>query len=244
MAERCSAKAPPMLIAQRDSKLTGEIYDWLLAHKEEIRAGTAEYMGTPVSEATIFRQYEYVASLIHFTSVVTTPHLLPTRENGHLALTGLKYTFLTVLLGWWGFPLGPLLTVQAIFVNLSGGRKRTAASLLQLLECGWDSPDVVPIGRGEHVVNFTDRALQEISRRRAAGGFGEQLGIRIAPGGYADNEVEISFDFAVSDGRDWIDRTQGLVVLFDGSDVEQLVGCAVDFEDGVFRAHHATAPRR
>jgi hypothetical protein len=102
----------------------------------------------------------------------------------------------------------------------------------------------VAIGSREHLVDFTDRALVEIRRRRTAGGFGEELGIRIVPGGYADNEVEISFDFTFTDGHDWIDRTQGLVVLFDGSDAEQLVGRTVDFDDGAFRAHQATAPRR
>ncbi|HTT77092.1 MAG TPA: J domain-containing protein [Candidatus Binataceae bacterium] len=32
-----------------------------------------------------------------------------------------KRTFLSALLGWWGFPWGPIYTLQALFVNATGG---------------------------------------------------------------------------------------------------------------------------
>jgi len=32
-----------------------------------------------------------------------------------------KWTFLSALLGWWGFPWGPIYTLQALFINAMGG---------------------------------------------------------------------------------------------------------------------------
>ena len=34
---------------------------------------------------------------------------------------GLPYTLLTLLLGWWGIPWGPIYSVQCLYKNLSGG---------------------------------------------------------------------------------------------------------------------------
>jgi Fe-S cluster assembly iron-binding protein IscA len=234
-----------MFFWRSNKKPAGEIYDWLLAHKEEIRAGTAEYMGTPVTEATQLRQFEYVVSLGALSFILATRHHLPTWANGHLRFTRMKYVLISGALGWWCFPWGPLLTIRAIFVNLSGGRKRTVASLLQLIEWGWDAPDdLAPGGFRKHLLELTDRAVEAIRARRANGGFPEDVGVRISPGGFTDAEVKISFDFPVSDGRDWIDESQGLLLLIDKSDENQLADTTVDFEEGVFVARVAAKPRR
>lgn len=234
-----------MFFWRSNTNLTGPIYDWLLAHKDEIRAGTAEYMGTPVSEATEFHQYEGVVSAVAVSMFFRSPHYLPTWENRHLRLTGVQYALLSGILGWWCIPWGPLLTVRAIAVNLTGGRKRTAASLLQLLEWGWDSPDHLSPGEfRKQVLELTERAAEAIRSRRAAGGFPDNIGVRIAPSGYADAEVGVSFDFPVSDGRDWIGESHGLHVLVDKSDESKLKGCLVEFEDERFWARPARAPAR
>jgi hypothetical protein len=234
-----------MFIWGRETKLKGPIYDWLLAHKDEIRAGTAEYMGTPVSEATEFHQYECVVSAVAVSMFFRSPHYLPTWENGHLQLTGVQYALMSGILGWWCVPWGPLLTIRAIGVNLSGGKRRTAASLLQLLEWGWDSPDCLsPDEFRKQVLELTVRAAEAIRSRRAAGGFPDNIGVRIAPSGHFDTAVEISFDFPVSDGRDWIGESHGLLILIDKSDEGALTGCTVDFEDGGFWARAPTTPVR
>jgi hypothetical protein len=38
---------------------------------------------------------------------------------------GLGYTFLTLLIGWWGFPWGIIYTIGALATNLSGGKDVT-----------------------------------------------------------------------------------------------------------------------
>jgi len=37
----------------------------------------------------------------------------------------IKYTLLTLLLGWWGFPLGPIFTIKALLTNFKGGNDLT-----------------------------------------------------------------------------------------------------------------------
>ena len=39
---------------------------------------------------------------------------------------GLGWTFLTLIVGWWGIPWGPIHTIGSLFTNLSGGKNVTA----------------------------------------------------------------------------------------------------------------------
>ena len=36
------------------------------------------------------------------------------------------FTILTLVLGWWGFPWGPIYTIAALVTNLGGGKDVTA----------------------------------------------------------------------------------------------------------------------
>lgn len=38
----------------------------------------------------------------------------------------LGHTFVSLLLGWWGIPWGPIYTLEAVFTNLGGGKDVTA----------------------------------------------------------------------------------------------------------------------
>jgi hypothetical protein len=50
------------------------------------------------------------------------------------AVKGLRWSLLTLLVGWWGIPWGPIYTVQSLWVNLRGGHDVTpqAATALRL----------------------------------------------------------------------------------------------------------------
>jgi hypothetical protein len=39
---------------------------------------------------------------------------------------GLPWTLLTLVMGWWGIPWGPIFTVQSLIVNFKGGKDLTA----------------------------------------------------------------------------------------------------------------------
>ena len=51
------------------------------------------------------------------------------------AFESAKYTFLSGLFGWWGFPWGPIYTIGALFNNARGGEqpKRENATILSIL---------------------------------------------------------------------------------------------------------------
>lgn len=45
---------------------------------------------------------------------------------------GLPYTLLSLLLGWWGIPFGPIFTVQSLWVNCRGGKDVTSKLVVQV----------------------------------------------------------------------------------------------------------------
>ncbi len=42
------------------------------------------------------------------------------------------YTIVSILLGWWGIPWGPIYTIGAIITNLGGGKDITQEIMLML----------------------------------------------------------------------------------------------------------------
>jgi len=64
--------------------------------------------------------FEYCISLI-FVSLrrQTQPYFLKAGETG--LLLGLRYAFLSLLLGWWGVPWGIIYTPLTLISDLSGG---------------------------------------------------------------------------------------------------------------------------
>ena len=108
-------------------------------------------------------------------------------------------------------------------------------SLLQLVEWGLNGPGNLPTTPDrEHLLTVSEDALAEIEARMLKGGFPSDVAVRISPTKWADAEVEISFDFPVSDATDWCGVTRALYLLVDRRDEEQLLGCQLDFCDGTF----------
>lgn len=237
-----------MFFWSQPERPTGPLYDWLLANKEDVLAGMAELNGVTINDQTEFVQYQYAVSLFVVTMTGWTEHMVitggATRRFSAAAYarqsTAFWYcTALTAVLGWWAFPWGPLYTIQALITNGGGGRKRTAASLLQLLEHGWDAPaDATVTGNKKKILELSNAAAAEIGVRKAAGGFRDDVAIRIIPT-KAAGEVRIVFDYPVSDGRDWVDSSQDFLLLIDKNDERKLSGCCVDFADGRFVASPA-----
>ncbi|KWX77093.1 hypothetical protein [Paenibacillus jilunlii] len=48
--------------------------------------------------------------------------------------TGLRFTLISVLFGWWGIPWGPIYTIGALVTNFKGGRDMTVEVLNSLAE--------------------------------------------------------------------------------------------------------------
>ncbi len=67
-----------------------------------------------------FVQYHYAVSAILFTfRNLSDIYFIP--PDGSSVKNGLKYSALSLLVGWWGIPFGPIMTPSAILINFRGG---------------------------------------------------------------------------------------------------------------------------
>ena len=72
-----------------------------------------------------FVLYQYCISLLIVTFRRPSDiYLIPAGENA--VIKGLPFTFLTLLLGWWGIPWGPIYSIQSLITNFRGGKDVTA----------------------------------------------------------------------------------------------------------------------
>ena len=71
-----------------------------------------------------FVVFEYCISIIVLTfKRGSAVHFIRAGEGTFLKSLG--YTLVSLLLGWWGFPWGPIYTISTVSTNLSGGRDVT-----------------------------------------------------------------------------------------------------------------------
>ena len=71
-----------------------------------------------------FVMYQYTLSLVVVTLQRSSDiYFIPSNEKG--LTMGLPFTLISMTLGWWGLPWGPVHTVRSIACNLSGGRDVT-----------------------------------------------------------------------------------------------------------------------
>jgi hypothetical protein len=69
--------------------------------------------------------YQYCISLLVLTfKRSSNVYLIRHEENA--VVKGLPFTLLSLLLGWWGIPWGPIYTIKSIWLNFSGGRDVTS----------------------------------------------------------------------------------------------------------------------
>lgn len=77
--------------------------------------------------------YPYCISLllVTFRAHSSIVFLRPSQRG---FVQGVPFTLLTLLLGWWGLPWGPIYSISAIFTNLAGGHDMTPTMRVALRE--------------------------------------------------------------------------------------------------------------
>src|SRR5215467_992294 len=65
-------------------------------------------------------QYQYCISFIVISVKKNSPVYL-VRPNENRVRKGLKYSVLSAILGWWGFPSGLIFTTDCLVQNFRGG---------------------------------------------------------------------------------------------------------------------------
>lgn len=78
-----------------------------------------------------FVVYQYTISII-FMTFRESSSIYFVKSNESKVMKGIWFTLLSLVLGWWGIPWGPIYTVGSLYTNLSGGKDVTA-EVLELL---------------------------------------------------------------------------------------------------------------
>lgn len=71
-----------------------------------------------------FVVYRYTISLVAVT-LRRSSDIYFVRSTEKAALKGMSYTLLTLIMGWWGIPWGPIYTIGSLATNLGGGKDVT-----------------------------------------------------------------------------------------------------------------------
>lgn len=67
--------------------------------------------------------YYYSVSLL-FVTFYRKSQVYAIPNGKSRIIPGLKYSLISFIFGWWGFPWGPIRTLQSIVTNFGGGEDR------------------------------------------------------------------------------------------------------------------------
>lgn len=102
---------------------------WVLEHAGPLQNGAPlTYQGHAVTAATEVTQFSTCISVVLLTHQFPSRYLI--RHSSQATVTRSAYTIVSLLLGWWGIPFGPIYTVQAVYRNLRGGHVQTLGQML------------------------------------------------------------------------------------------------------------------
>ena len=101
---------------------------WVLTNGDQIATDTLRYKGFPVGPRTELRRFYFTISVGIVSMKCPTQYFVGQYESS--GMRSLKYTVLSLLFGWWGFPWGIVYTIQSVKRNISGGDIITVAELI------------------------------------------------------------------------------------------------------------------
>ena len=89
---------------------------------EDIKS--AGHLQQEVQQGGKFVIYQYCISLLVITFRRSSNiHFISHEQNA--VFKGIPFTLLSLVLGWWGIPWGPIYTIQGVWVNFKGGKDVT-----------------------------------------------------------------------------------------------------------------------
>ncbi|WP_414575945.1 hypothetical protein [Anabaena sp. CCY 9402-a] len=85
---------------------------------------TVEELNQELANGAKFVVFLYCFSIVILTFKRSSEiYLIKSGEN--TLKKSIKFTLISLFLGWWGLPWGIVYTIQCLFTNLSGGRDVT-----------------------------------------------------------------------------------------------------------------------
>lgn len=86
-----------------------------------------------LQQGTKFVIYQYCISIIIVT-LKRSSNIYLVRAGESAVSKGLGFSFISLLLGWWGIPWGPIYTIGTFITNFGGGKDVTQEVLASLLQ--------------------------------------------------------------------------------------------------------------
>lgn len=96
---------------------------------EDIKSGGE--LQAELQQGGKFVIYQYCISLLIITFKRSSNVYFISHDQNAL-VKGLPFTLLSLVLGWWGIPWGPIYTIQSLWVNLQGGKDVTQEILASM----------------------------------------------------------------------------------------------------------------
>jgi hypothetical protein len=96
---------------------------------EDIKSGGQ--LQQEIQQGAKFVVFQYCISILIITFRRSSDVYFVSHEESAV-VKGLPFTVLSLLLGWWGIPWGPIYTIQSVWVNFSGGRDVTREILASM----------------------------------------------------------------------------------------------------------------
>lgn len=97
---------------------------------EDIKSGGE--LQQEIQQGGKFVMFQYCISILVLT-FKRSSNIYFIRHEENAALKSLPFTLLSLVLGWWGIPWGPIYTVQSVWVNFKGGRDVTSEVLSSMM---------------------------------------------------------------------------------------------------------------
>lgn len=77
-----------------------------------------------IAQGAKFVMYQFCISIVIMT-FKRSSNIFFISHDQNAVVKGLPYTLLSLVLGWWGIPWGPIYTIQSVWVNFKGGKDIT-----------------------------------------------------------------------------------------------------------------------
>lgn len=113
-----------------EKKKAEEFTEWIIINKDQVNNYSLDYNGYPIDKETELVQYQACISFLLFTVKLSSRFYV--KESLSSGLANVLYTLVTLLLGWWGLPWGPIYTIQVIIKNITGGKKVKVESMINM----------------------------------------------------------------------------------------------------------------
>lgn len=120
------------IFLQKEKNKSEKFIQWVIENIEPIKAGTARYKEKPVTRDTAIVQFQATISVVVLT--IKSPSRYFIKGQSNIFLMAIAYTFVTLILGWWGIPWGPIYTLQTVFKNLTGGYEQKLGDIIDRYE--------------------------------------------------------------------------------------------------------------